>query len=209
MPRIPTFFATCTCSLLTSFEANKTFTVKTDTKRILWLPRDNTKRQKVGPRSWATSLAAPNSLGHCSGTVRERLGLGSETLLPVPAPFGMLGASQDCSWDGSWATRTNHKCVLERFPNGFERPKLPTMEFLSVLGPFWSLVGCFASCFFRAFHRSLDRTFICSFDLSVTRSLRRRFIYVVYIQVPPSTYMIRYIQKQQKQQHQQHLQQQL
>ena len=107
---------------------------------------------------------------------------------PVPAPSWhmMSGASQDRSWDGSWATRTSHKCVLERFPNGFARPKLPTIEFLSVFGQFWSLVGSFASCFFRAFYRSFDRTFICSFDLSITRSLFRRFLYVAYIQVPPS-----------------------
>ena len=92
--------------------------------------------------------------------------------------LGTPGASQDRSWDGSWATRTNHKCVLESFLNGFERPKLPTIEFLFVLGQFWSLVGSFASCFFRAFHRSFDPTFICSLDLSVTRSLHRMFIYV-------------------------------
>ena len=162
-------------------------TVKTDTKRISWLPRDNTQTAtnrsadvrdtaRCSKLAWTLLRDGPGASGD---RARNPFGRFADAL-------GTPRASQDRSWDGSWATRTSHKCAPERFSNGFERPKLPTIEFLSVLGPFWSLVGSFASCFFGAFHRFFDRTFICSFDFSVTRSLHRRFIYVAYIQVPPS-----------------------
>ena len=121
-------------------------TVKTDTKRISWLPRDNTK----------------TPFGR------------------FPDALGTLRASQDRSWDGSWATRTRHERGLERLQNGLERPQLPTIEFLFIFGSNWQLLGSLACCI-RAFHRSFDRTFICSLDLSVTRSLRRMLIYVSYI----------------------------
>ena len=102
----------------------------------------------------------------------------------------MLGAARDRSWDGSWATPTRHKRMLERFQNGFEHPKLSMIEFLLIFGPFWSLVGSLSCCFFRVFCRFFHGTFICSLDLSVTRFLRRMLISVAYIQTPPSVKII-------------------
>ena len=111
-----------------------------------------------------------------------------------PGALGMPGASQDRSWDGSWATRTRHKRGLERLQNSLERPKLPAIEFSFIFGSNWPLLGSLACCI-RAFHRSFDHTFICSLDLkvSVTRALRRIVIYVSYIQAPPSIYIYIYI----------------
>jgi len=43
--------------------------------------------------------------------------------------------------------------MLERFQNGFEHPKLCTIEFLPIFGLFWSLVGPLSYCFFRVFRR--------------------------------------------------------
>ena len=162
-------------------------TVKTDTKRISWLPRDSTKTAtnrsadvrdtaRCSELAWTLLRDGPGASGD---RARNPFGRFADAL-------GTPRASPDRSWDGSRATRTRHKRGLERLQNGLERPKLPTIEFLSMFGQFWWLVGSLACCFFRAFNRSFDRTFVCSVDLSVTRSLHRMFIYVACIQAPPS-----------------------
>ena len=163
-------------------------TVKTDTKRISWLPRDSTKTAtnrsadvrdtaRCSKLAWTLLRDGPGASGD-----RARNPFGR-----FPDALGMPGASQDRSWDGSWATRTRHKRGLERLQNCLERPKLPTIQFLCIFGSNWPLLGSLACCI-RAFHRSFDHTFICSLDLkvSVTRALRRIVIYVSYIQAPPS-----------------------
>ena len=133
---------------------NQQNTVKTDTKRISRLPHDNTKITKH--RSVVVCDTA-----RCSKLVWTLLQDGSGAFGDRPRnPFGRFplavgkpGASQDRSGDGPWATRTRHKRMLERFQNGFEHPKLCTIEFLPIFGPFWSLVGSLSCCFFRVFRR--------------------------------------------------------
>ena len=169
-------------------------TVKTDTKRISWLPRDSTKTAtnrsadvrdtaRCSELAWTLLRDGPGASGDCA---RNPFGRFADAL-------GTPRASPDRSWDGSRATRTRHKRGLERLQNSLERPKLPTIEFLFIFGSNWPLLGSLACCI-RAFHRSFDHTFICSLDLkvSVTRALRRIGIYVSYIQAPPSVLIILY-----------------
>ena len=124
-------------------------TVKTDTKRIPWLPCDNTKTAKKSFR----------------GRMRHR-SLLETRLETAPGRSGSIwGPAQGRFWTvpgRSWHARGVPRSLLRRLlgnpdpsqarpgasPNSFECPKLPPIEFLSIFGR--SLVRLHVVSFMRS-----------------------------------------------------------
>ena len=151
------------------FPRSQQNTVKTDTKRISWLPRDNTQTAtnrsadvrdtaRCSKLAWTLLRDGPGASGDRAGNPFGRFA----------DALGTPRASQDRSWDGSWATRTRHKRGLERLQNGLERPKLPTIEFLFIFGSNWPLLGSLA-CSIAAFVRSIVLLITPSFARSTLK----------------------------------------
>ena len=118
-----------------NFARTQQNTVKTDTKRISWLPHDNTKTAanrsadvrdtaRCSELAWTLLRDGPGASGDCA----------TNPFRQFAGSLGTPRASLDRSWDGSRATRTRHKRGLERLQNSLERPKLPTIEFLFIFG---------------------------------------------------------------------------
>ena len=133
MPRIPTFSAACTRSLLILFEPNKTlYRLVREAHQSFRTTRR--KRPKINRKTRSKPLGAPQAFGRPTGEVLDVFGVARAGFWTAP---GRSWLARGRLWDGIWVSKSRPDRVRTRPRNGLGRPTRIKFNFSLIFGWIW------------------------------------------------------------------------